>query len=109
MFTAFGGLANIAWSSICDTKPDMAAATYKEHSLLTPAAAIAETSAAVKEHFASEFGEQHSNAVIEKALRTWLDGKIDLVLEEMPELLTSPGTTESKEFASVKSRNTSNH
>lgn len=66
-----------------------------------PAKSIAETSAAVKDHFAAEFGEQHSHAVIEKALRTWLDGKIDLVLEEMPELLTSPSTTESKEFARI--------
>jgi uncharacterized phage-associated protein len=76
----------------------MATAAYKMN---IPATAIAHTSAAVKEHFAAEFGERHSEAVIEKALRTWLDGKIDLVMEEMPELLTSPGSTESKEFARI--------
>lgn len=76
----------------------MATAAYKMN---IPATAIAETSMAVKEHFAAEFGERHSEAVIEKALRTWLDGKIDLVLEEMPELLTSPGSLESKEFARI--------
>jgi uncharacterized phage-associated protein len=73
----------------------------KSFSLNVPAAAIAEISAAVKEHLAAEFGERHSEAVIEKALRTWLDGKIDLVLEEMPELLTSPRSTESKEFVRI--------
>lgn len=79
----------------------MGTTAYKAHSFNVPATAIAETSVAVKEHFAAEFGEQHSEAVIEKALRTWLDGKIDLVLEEMPELLTSPGTSESSEFARI--------
>lgn len=79
----------------------MTTAAYKAHSFNVPATAIVETSAAVKEHFANEFGEQHSEVAIEKALRTWLDGKIDLVLEEMPELLTSPGTMESKEFARI--------
>ena len=77
----------------------------KALSLNIPATAVAETSAAVKQHFSSEFGEQHSEAVIERALRIWLDGRIDLVLEEMPELLTSPGSAESREFALMVQRN----
>lgn len=62
---------------------------------------LAQTSAAVKNHYLVEFGEDHSTGVVETALRTWLDRKVDLALEEMPELLTSPGSDESVEFARI--------
>ncbi len=77
---------------------------YNEHSFRIPASAIRKTSAAVREYFAAELGEEHSPQAIDEALQTWLSRRIDLVLEEMPERLISPGSPESKEFAQILHR-----
>lgn len=66
-----------------------------------PAKFLAQTSAAVRDHYLTEFGEDYTTRVVESALKTWLDRKVDLALEETPEILTSPGSDQSNEFALI--------
>jgi uncharacterized phage-associated protein len=66
-----------------------------------PKEVLSKAAAAVRDHYRSEFDRDYSKSIVETALRNWLDRKVDFVLEEMPELLTLPGSDESIEFARI--------
>lgn len=70
-------------------------------SVAVPAGLIADASKKVRDYLRKEKGEDHSPVAIDAALGVWLDRRIDLALEEMPELLTSPRADASAEFAEI--------
>lgn len=65
--------------------------------ITTPA--LDRTVRAISDHLTVERGETYSDPAIRDALKTWIDRRIDLVMEEMPELLTRRGSEEAIEFA----------
>jgi len=70
-------------------------------SVKIPSELLSKASAAVRDHYRSEFDQEYSDATVKNALRSWLDRRVDFVLEEMPEMLTAPGSEESIEFARI--------
>jgi len=70
-------------------------------SVNVPADLMAEASRKVRDYLRKETGQEHSPVVIDAALGVWLDRRIDLALEEMPELLTSPQDDASAEFVQI--------
>ncbi len=58
----------------------------------------------VRDHYRSEFDRDYPVAAVESALIDWLQLKVDGVLEEVTEVLTTPGSRESSEFAQILMR-----
>ena len=61
-------------------------------------------SAAISSYFWREFQQEHSIDAVSIALQRWLDQRFDIVLEEVTELLTHPGSQEASEFAQILER-----
>lgn len=68
-------------------------------SFSVPSDVVEKTSSAVREYLRDEFNEDHSAEAVKDAVTQWLDQRMDHTLESMPELLTSPASDESREFA----------
>lgn len=66
-----------------------------------PESMLKKASVAIRSHLDREFGEQYSTAEVETALATWLERRVDLVLEGVTEVLTRPGSDEALEFARI--------
>lgn len=68
-------------------------------SISVPADVVEKTSSAVRDFLRDEHDEHHSPEAVKAAVTEWIDRRMDMTLESMPELLTSPATEESREFA----------
>ena len=68
-------------------------------SLSVPADVVEKTSSVVREYLRDERNEDHSPEAVKAAVTQWLDRRLDLTLESMPELLTSPASEEALEFS----------
>lgn len=61
-------------------------------------------SAAISSYYWREFQQEYPADTVSVALQRWLDQRVDLVLEEVTELLTRPGSDEAIEFARMLER-----
>ena len=61
-------------------------------------------SATISSYYWREFQQEHSADTVAVALLRWLDQRFDIVLEEVTELLTHPGSDEASEFAQILER-----
>lgn len=61
-------------------------------------------SAAISSYYWREFQQERPADAVAIALQRWLDQRVDLVLEEVRELLTRPGSDEAIEFARMLER-----
>ena len=61
-------------------------------------------SAAISAYYWREFQQEHAADTVAIALLRWLDQRFDIVLEEVTELLTHPGSDEASEFAQILER-----
>ncbi len=60
---------------------------------------IKKASAAISSYYWREHRQEHTAEAVAIALHRWLDLRVDLVLEEVTELLTHPGSHEASQFA----------
>ena len=61
-------------------------------------------SAAISSHYWREHRQEHKPETVSIALQRWLDQRFDVVLEEVTELLTQPGSHEASKFARMLER-----
>jgi hypothetical protein len=69
-----------------------------EYSVRIPERSINEITETLLEFYRGEYQKEISSNSIQVALRNWLDKKLDLVLEDLAEVLTTPHTREAAEF-----------
>ena len=63
-----------------------------------PERLLEKAAATIRSHFYREFQRELPEESVKSALQRWLDVRVDLVLEQVTELLTRPGSDESLEF-----------
>jgi uncharacterized phage-associated protein len=73
-------------------------------SLRIPERFLNKAASAISSYLWREFQQEHSVETVAMALQRWLDQRFDIVLEEVTELLTHPGSHEASEFAQILER-----
>ena len=84
----------------------MSASTSSQRALAVrvPERFLNKASAAISSYYWREHRQEHPADAVAIALQRWLDQHVDLVLEEVTELLTRPGSDEALEFARMLER-----
>jgi uncharacterized phage-associated protein len=72
--------------------------SIRETSVKASAPQLSRAVSAVQDYFRTEFDQEFPEDVVEAALKDWVDRKMDVVIEEIPERLTSPGSADSIDF-----------
>ncbi len=65
---------------------------------------LKKASVAISSYYWREHRQEHKHEAVSIALQRWLDQRFDVVLEEVTELLTQPGSHEASEFARMLER-----
>lgn len=73
-------------------------------SVRIPERLLHRASAVISSYYWREYAQEHPADAVAIALQRWLDQRVDLVLEEVTELLTRPGSDEALEFARMLER-----
>ncbi|MDI1242002.1 MAG: Panacea domain-containing protein [bacterium] len=78
--------------------------TQRALSVRIPERFLQKASATISSHYFREYQQEFAAEHVSLALERWLDQHVDLVLEEVTELLTRPGSDEALEFARMLER-----
>jgi uncharacterized phage-associated protein len=80
------------------------ASTQRALTVRIPERFLNKASAAISSYYWREFQQEHPAEAVAIALQRWLDQSFDLVLDEVTELLTRPGSPEASEFTRMLER-----
>lgn len=78
--------------------------TQRALSVRIPERLLNKASSAISSYYWREFQQEHTADTVSIALQRWLDQRVDLVLEEVTEILTRPGSDEALEFGRMLQR-----
>ncbi len=78
--------------------------TQRALTVRIPERFLEKASAAISSHYWREYQQEFPAEHVSLALERWLDQHVDLVLEEVTELLTRPGSDEALEFGRMLER-----